>query len=191
LEAGQRVFVFFALPIATGVTLIYEPLLNALVGEQYLLSLGAVIFITFGQIMLGMCAICGFTIDLSKSTGMYLKILVITAVLNLLLNSVAVPTFGVAGAAAATATTYFLQFLFMWNLSARLLGFKLHLDLGFMALCAFAASIMWVALQLLTPVQTLLDIGIVIFAGASIYGAASLLIFRRKLSLITALLKGQ
>ncbi len=191
LEAGQRVFVFFALPIATGVTLIYEPLLNALVGDQYLLSLGAVIFITLGQIMLGMCAICGFTIDLSKSTAMYLKILVITAALNLLLNSVAVPTFGVAGAAAATATTYFLQFLFMWKLSARLLGFKLHLDLGFIALCAFAASIMWAALQFLTPVETLLDIGTVVFVGASIYGAASLLIFRRQLSLFTALLKGQ
>ena len=53
LEAGQRVFVFFALPIAAGILLIYKPLLSALVGAEYLLATGALVFITIGQIMLG------------------------------------------------------------------------------------------------------------------------------------------
>jgi O-antigen/teichoic acid export membrane protein len=191
LEAGQRVFVFLALPIATGVVLIYEPLIEALVGDQFLLTLSSVVFICVGQIMLGMCAICSFAIDLSKATAMYLKILVITVALNLILNALAVPSFGVAGAAGATATTYFLQFLFMWYLSARLLGFKLHFDLKFLALCAVGTSIMWAALKLLGPVETLLDIGLVVFTGAIVYGLVSVLLFRRQLADFTAMLRGR
>jgi len=189
LQAGQRVFVFFALPIATGVTLVYKPLLGALVGDQYLLTLSSVVFICLGQIMLGLCAICSFTIDLSKATAMYLKILVGTAALNLLLNALAVPSFGVAGAAGATATTYFIQFLFMWNLSARLLGFKRHPDLGFIALCAVGTGIMWAALQFLGPVESLLDIGLTVLAGASVYGVVSVLLFRRQMSVLAALFR--
>jgi O-antigen/teichoic acid export membrane protein len=105
LEAGQRGFVFFALPIGAGIMLVYTPMLKLLVGTEYLIALPSLVFIILGQIMLGLCNICGFTIDLSKATVMYLKILVATATLNLVLNALLVPEFGVAGTAELTIST--------------------------------------------------------------------------------------
>lgn len=191
LESGQRLFVFVAVPVAFGFCAIYPALVSAMVGEEFVISLLAVGAIVLGQFWLGLCSIFGFIIDLSKRTTFFVKVLVVTASLNLVLNALLVPLLGIAGAALATAFTYATQLFMMWFATREIAPFKVRIDVGFMARCAILASVMVAAVYALQPISGAADIFIAVGVAASVYFAGALIMFRNRLGELRHWLRGR
>ena len=191
LESGQRMFVFVAVPVAFGFCAIYPALVTAMVGPEFVISMLAVGAIVLGQFWLGLCSIFGFIIDLSKRTTFFVKVLVVTASLNLVLNAALVPTLGIAGAALATAFTYATQLFMMWFATREIAPFKVRIDIGFMARCALLASLMVGAIYALQPLAGAADIIIAIGVAISVYFAGALIMFRHRLGEVRHLLRGR
>jgi len=191
LESGQRLFVFVAVPVAFGFCTIYPALVTAMVGEEFVISPLAVAAIVAGQFWLGLCSIFGFIIDLSKRTTFFVKVLVVTATLNLILNALLVPRLGIAGAALATAFTYATQLFMMWFATREIAPFKVRIDVGFMARCTLLASVMAAAVFALQPLAGAADIIIAIGVATSVYFAGALIMFRNRLGELRHWLRGR
>ncbi len=187
IETGQRLFIAIAIPIAFGFFAIYAAVVSAMVGPEFVISMVAVISIVVGQIMLGLCSIFGFIIDLSKRTTFFVKVLFATATLNLILNTLLVPSYGIAGAAVATAITYAAQLLLMWFATREIAPFKVRVDFRFIGQCAVLAAVMLACLQLLQPLNGIGDIFLAVGLGALIYLAGALAMFRQHIKEARAL----
>ena len=181
LETGQRMFVFVAVPIAFGFCAIYAPIVTAMVGADFVVTLTTVVAIVLGQFWLGLCSIFGFIIDLSKRTTFFVKVLVVTASLNLLLNAVLVPHFGIEGAAIATAFTYATQLFMMWFATREIAPFPIRIDVRFIASCSILAGLMVIVIEQLQPITGPADILVAVALAVAVYAAGSAVVFRRRI----------
>ena len=174
IDIGQKIFVFFGLPIAFGVYVIYRPLVTLLAGDGFVVSDAVVIWITVGHFFFGLCCIVGYVIDLSKKTVIYLKILFLTSVINLLLNWLLIPVIGMQGAAISTAVTYAVQLLSLSRMSSKLVPFRMAINQRFLAVCLAGSAIMCLLLLLLQPADDVAGLVLIVLAGIIIYISVTL-----------------
>ena len=108
--ASARVMFFLALPVA-GIFVVYgSHILSLVFGEEYARGYNALVILSVGQV--GNAAF-GAVLQLLNMTGnekATVKTLAWVALLNIVLNLILIPFFGIIGAAAATSFT-----LLLWN----------------------------------------------------------------------------
>ncbi len=96
------------IPIFFGLNFLGRELLSFIASEKYVNASVVIFYVSFALVFQGVYFIFGMGLYIKKNTKILLAIIVSSALLNMLLNIVLIPAFGLIGAAMATC----LSFLF-------------------------------------------------------------------------------
>ena len=124
VTASSRAIFFATLPIAGGMLLFGEPFLS-LFGEQYVNGYYALLILLTGQVFNTAFGAVGVLLTMTNHGNLAAKGAAISVVVNIILNGVLIPVWGVEGAATASMLT-----LFLWNI---LFAFFVYRNIGIRA----------------------------------------------------------
>ncbi len=168
LRRSTKYVMMLGIPSAVGLSVLGEPLLRILTTSEFLdgaqviplVAAGMVLFCFF-QLMVGI-------LHITDNTHLTVRLLFISAILNICLNLVLIPTVGILGAAFATLVAYGVLGLMTIVVTRRYLRF----DLGFVfiAKSVAASAVMALCLYLIAPVS-IPGVLLSIVAGAAVYFA--------------------
>ncbi|MBA4804716.1 MAG: lipopolysaccharide biosynthesis protein [Brevundimonas sp.] len=178
LQAAAReqlsTFLLIGLPAAAGVALVARPLAEVLIGEELRTAAAAITpWIALSALLYGLTAYYfGQAFTLGRRTGRLLAAMSLPALVNVALNLVLVPRFGVMGAAWATAASFALGLAATLTLGRAVLPLPVAWDS--LLRCAAATALMALVVRALPPLggaaELVLDAGV----GALVYAAAAL-----------------
>lgn len=177
LQAAAReqaaTFLLIALPAATGLALVAQPLAHLVIGEQLRDQAAAVTpLIAASALMAGLTTYYfhqAFT--LSRRTGRLLLAMTIPAGANLLLNLVLVPRLGLNGAALATAISYGVGIVASWGLGRQAMA--LPIPWNALVRCGLATVVMAGAVGLIPATGGVEELATKAVAGALVYAVAA------------------
>lgn len=109
---GARVVLALSLPMAAGLVFFARPILGFVFGAEYAPAASALTILVVGQLVNAAVGSVGFLLMMTGHERDTAVIVALGALLNLVLDVVLIPLFGVEGAAAATAIS-----LAAWNLA--------------------------------------------------------------------------
>ena len=142
-EYSIKLFLTLAIPAATGLCILSQPLLKLLTTSEYMVGSGLVLLVAVGAIFSGIYGINVFIVYLLKQTKWLPLMIVAVSVTNVGLNLVLTPSIGIIGSAISNIISYFMLALivFVWarkrfkyDVDFRYLGKVIAATLG-MALC--------------------------------------------------------
>lgn len=108
LRAGTRYFLIIAVPTVGGMYLIGPDVVSILTAGQGVPSPVLIGVIAIGIVVKGVDQLYGTVMNAFEETSLRAKIVGVGAVANILINAIAIPSFGIVGAAVATVLTYLL-----------------------------------------------------------------------------------
>ena len=167
-------FLLVGLPAAAGVALVARPLSEMLIGEELRTAAASVTpWIALSALLFGLTAYYfGQAFTLGKKTRRLLIAMAVPAGLNVVLNLILVPRFGVMGAAWATAASFGLGMFATMLIGRRVVALPIPWES--LARCGVATGIMALAVSKLPAIgglgELILDAGV----GAVVYAAAVL-----------------
>lgn len=181
LENGQNLFLYFAIPITSGLVFLYPDIVNIMAGGDFVIDRQLVLLIALGHIFLGIYSINGYVVDLSHKTTTFLVILIISASINMLLNFLLIPIIGLQGAALSTFVAYLIQAVVIYFLAQKLAGFKIDIDYQFIFICVLASAIMLTVINLIKIDYAIARVAISVMIGVIIYlGLTYLFVWKNK-----------
>lgn len=169
-------FLLVGLPAAAGVALVARPLAEVLIGEELRAAAASVTpWIALSALLFGLTAYYfGQAFTLGKKTRLLLIAMAIPAGLNVALNLVLVPRFGLMGAAWATAASFGLGMVATLLMGRRVV--PLPIPWESLARCGVATGLMALAVSRLPAIggfgELILDAGV----GVLVYAAAALVL---------------
>jgi O-antigen/teichoic acid export membrane protein len=174
LEYTLKYFLMFAIPSAFGLSLLSKQLLITLSTSE-IASYGYLItpFVAVSALFLGAGAIISHILILVKKTKISGSIWVVAAIMNLGLNFVFIPYFGILGAAITTLIAYSFAFVLATYYSFKYLKFEI--DFRFISKSVFASIVMSLVIIKWNPIGTL-NVLIVIGVCAVVYAAILLIL---------------
>ncbi|TPW01061.1 MAG: polysaccharide biosynthesis protein [bacterium] len=167
-------FLLVGLPAAAGVALVARPLSEVLIGEELRTAAASVTpWIALSALLFGLTAYYfGQAFTLGKKTKRLLIAMAIPAGMNVILNLILVPRFGLMGAAWATAASFGLGMLATMLIGRRVMALPIPWES--LARCGVATGLMALAVSRLPAIgglgELILDAGV----GAIVYAAAAL-----------------
>lgn len=167
-------FLLVGLPAAAGVALVARPLSEVLIGEELRTAAASVTpWIALSALLFGLTAYYfGQAFTLGKKTNRLLIAMAIPAGMNVILNLILVPRFGLMGAAWATAASFGLGMLATMLIGRRVMALPIPWES--LARCGVATGLMAMAVSRLPAIgglgELILDAGV----GAIVYAAAAL-----------------
>ena len=167
-------FLLVGLPAAAGVALVARPLSEVLIGEDLRTAAASVTpWIALSALLFGLTAYYfGQAFTLGKKTRRLLLAMAIPAGLNVILNLILVPRFGLMGAAWATAASFGLGMFATMLIGRRVVALPIPWES--LARCVVATGIMALVVSRLPAIgglgELILDAGV----GAIVYAAAAL-----------------
>jgi len=168
LKYSLKYFLMIAIPSVFGLSILSKQLLTIFstveIAQQsyYIIPLVAV-----GMLLFGVYVIIAQIISLKKKTKITATIWMIAASLNLGLNFIFIPKFGILGAAFTTLLAYFLAFILTWYYSFK--EFRFEIDRKFILKSVSASVLMILFILWFSPIGLLKTI-IAIILGALLYG---------------------
>ncbi len=175
LARNAALLVGITLPTATGLAILAPNLAGVFLGESFQTAAPIIMpWIAFGA-LLG-----GFTnfylvqsFQLGKNTKMQIWPFAAAAILNLVLNLLLLPVYGIVGAAYATVAAYFTNLILCWIIGKRI--FPMPIPYADILKIIIATILMVFLLIFLTEYDGVPGLVLQIFAGALIYGAGAFL----------------
>lgn len=167
-------FLLIGLPAAAGVALVARPLSEVLIGEELRTAAASVTpWIALSALLFGLTAYYfGQAFTLGKKTRRLLLAMAVPAGLNVILNLILVPRFGLMGAAWATAASFGLGMVATLLIGRRVVALPIPWES--LARCGVATGIMALVVSRLPAIgglgELILDAGV----GAIVYAAAAL-----------------
>ncbi len=167
-------FLLVGLPAAAGVALVARPLSEVLIGEELRTVAASVTpWIALSALLFGLTAYYfGQAFTLGKKTKWLLIAMAIPAGMNVILNLILVPRFGVMGAAWATAASFGFGMVATMLIGRRVVALPIPWES--LARCGVATGIMALAVAQLPAFggfgELVLDAGV----GVIVYAAAAL-----------------
>jgi len=189
LESSVRYYLLLAVPAALGVWALTPALGGILATEGFAASQGLVLLLVSSMVFVGIYQLWVYLLHLGERTRMLVAVFGSVAAVNLALNFVLVPHWGLLGAALATFVAYSVQFAVVWILARRVL--RCRLDVIAFAKSVIAAVAMGVVVRQFHPGRVPSLIAVVLL-GVVVY--VLLMVFmkgigRRELKLIRSALK--
>ena len=174
LEYSLKYFLMLAIPSAFGLSILSKQIL-ILLSTPEIASYGYLIvpFTAVSMILFGANAVIAQILALVKKTKINGSIWIIAALMNLGLNFVFIPYFGILGAAITTLIAYALAFILTAYYSFKY--FKFNIDFRFILKSILASIVMSLVIIKWDPVRTL-DVMIVIGVCAVVYSVILLLL---------------
>lgn len=117
-------FTFWPSLLATLLIVVFAQPLLALFGVEFTAALWELRILAATELMRAMIGPVGYILNLTGHQDRNARILAGAAVLDLLLNGIAIPSFGIRGAAAATATTWLVALLWQQRSVERSVGVR-------------------------------------------------------------------
>lgn len=169
LKYSMKFFFLIAIPAAFGLSALSKPILMVITTQAIALN-GYMItpFIALSALLYGVYGIVGNILVLEKKTKVVGIVWILAAILNLVLNIILVPKFGILGAAAVTLLAYILAFLITVIYTNRY--FTFDFDLRFIVKSTIASSLMAMVIFAVNP-YGILNILITIVICTGIYFA--------------------
>lgn len=161
------------LPVFAGVVAIRTELVIFLSSQKYLSSAVVIPWVLAGTLLYACQPLVAAGFYVKKQTGVFSIILVVSAAINIVLNIILIPRYGMLAAAWSTAISYILALVVMMFISNR----SLPLQLPFLRIMVYGLSsfIMYAVLQ-----QTGGSLLVVrILLGAAVYAVFILLLDRK------------
>ena len=161
-----------ALPAAAGLALVARPLAQVLVGEDLRDAAAQVTWIAIGGFFAGITTYYfhqAFT--LARRTKLLLLAMAVPAIVNVALNLILVPRFGVVGAAWSTAMSYAMGAFASWTLGKRAGALPIPWDT--VGKCGLATALMAIAVFCVPSVGGLLEVAAKASVGLMVYAAAA------------------
>lgn len=154
LKYSLKYFLLIAIPSAMGLSILSKPILLILTTPEIALN-GYLVtpFVTLSALLFGIYSIIVNLLVLKKKTGITGIIWIIAAILNLSLNILLVPYFGILGAAGVTLLSYTIAFIM--TLYYTLKYFDFNFDFKFMLKSIFASILMSLFILLIKPIGIL------------------------------------
>ncbi|MEM1151073.1 MAG: lipopolysaccharide biosynthesis protein [Pseudomonadota bacterium] len=138
---------FFAMPAAVGLALVAEPLAEAMIGEAVRdEAIEVVPWIAFAGLLNGLLVyIATEPYQLTRRTGLRAGLMIVPAALNVALNLVLLPSFGLMGAVYATVMSYAIGLLVIAGVGQKLVPLAWPWDAAarIAVACAAMAPIFW------------------------------------------------
>jgi len=154
LSYSWKYFLLLSIPSAFGLSVLAEPLLSILTTPEFV-SVGKFIIplVSLSTIIWGAEIIFGTALRLVKHTKIFAIVFGSAALLNLGLNIILVPRWGVIGAAITTLIAYTIAGVIIYYKSRQHMRFDINL--GFIAKCIVASIIISSIIWMLNPIGTI------------------------------------
>lgn len=110
---------YLGLAAMTVLLIVCTPIIFQVLGKEFKAGSGLVFWIAIGFLFNGMYKMVVNYLFYMEKTMLIGTITVVTAIINIALNLVLIPKMGLNGAAIATATTFFIQFVTVWIFAQR------------------------------------------------------------------------
>lgn len=161
LSYSWKYILMFSIPSIFGLSILAEPLLAVLTTSDFI-SVGKFIIplVAFSTCLYSMELIFGVVIRLFKRTNIFAIVSGTTAAINLGLNIIFIPRWGVIGAAITTLIAYAIATIIICYKSRQYM--KFDIKLGFIIKCIVASGIMSFCIWVFNPSEI---IGILISVG--------------------------
>lgn len=167
LSHSFKLFLFFAIPITFGMTALAKPLLAFLSNEEIARNAYLVVpLVAFSILWYGASYFFSQILVLVKKTKLIASIWAIGALINIFLNMVFIPLFGLIAAGGATLCSYIVAFLLLRYFSKKYLEFRV--DLMFILKCSLASLVMFFAITMI-PLEGFLRIASSAILGFALY----------------------
>lgn len=173
LRKATNIGVFFALPLTFGIVAVAPTIVEILSGGNYPTDRLLLGIICFANLFLMLYTIYSFLIDLSRRTILYNVIFLISSLINIGLNYLLIPIWGLYGAGIAMLVSYILQFfltLVIGNLAAQL---KISVDWAFMIRSFICSLFMFLVCMLVYGEGGLLRCIVTVIVGCVVYFSTS------------------
>ena len=177
LHHAIRYSVAGALPFTVGMTILAEPLIALVAGQDYVTTRATVGFLAAGILFFMLSGVLEPLVSLLRRTQTSAVVYAVVAVANLMMSIALVPSLGALGAAIGTCLAYFLQ-LCAFFVYLRHHGYAVSLDPALMAKCIVSCAVMaWVIERM--DIADSWDIAAAVATGGVVYvlGLASLRAF--------------
>lgn len=180
LKAAAReqasTFLLIGLPAAAGVALVSRPLAEVLIGPELRAAATSVTpWIALSALLFGLTAYYfGQAFTLGRKTKRLLLAMAIPALLNIALNFVLVPRFGLVGAAWATAASFGVGLAATMLIGRRVMALPIPWDS--LVRCAVATAAMAAVVAVLPPIGGFLELMLDAGVGGLVYAAVALTI---------------
>ena len=167
LKYSHKYFLLMAIPAVIGMSLLSKNILSILTTPEIALN-GYLVtpFIALSALLFGSYSILNNIIILKNKTKLIGSIWIIVAFINLFLNIMVVPYFGILGAAAITLISYLIAFLITVYYCLKF--FKFEFDYDFIVKSILASLIMSIPIFKLNP-NGLLEIIVTILISVIVY----------------------
>jgi O-antigen/teichoic acid export membrane protein len=167
-------FLLIGLPAAAGVALVARPLAEVLIGEELRsAAAGVTPWIALSALLFGLTAYYfGQAFTLGKKTRSLLVAMAIPAGLNVILNLILVPRFGLIGAAWATAASFAVGLIATSLLGRRVIALPVPWES--LIRCGVATALMAVVVARLPPIGGIGELVLDASVGGLVYAAAAL-----------------
>ncbi len=154
------------IPAAVGLILVAGPLVRIVFGSEYVGAIPVVQLLAVYAVLNAVVALLSNGLDFLGRAKQRAIVKFITAVLNVVLNIILIPTVGVVGAAAATVITYSMYTV------ANLYIIHLEFDLDISYMLERVSTILVITLLMALPVYSILSyaVGVVALAVAVVVG---------------------
>jgi len=172
-EYTTKLFLFLAIPAATGMFVVSQPLLHILATDEFLSGPGLILLIAISGILLGIFRINIFVIHLIQKTKWIPFIIMLGAIANILLNIVLIPLAGILGAAISTILSYLILSTITLFWGIRELGHEV--DFKFISKVVIGTLLMTFCLKFI-EVKDLAGILIVSISGLVIFILSQLIL---------------
>ncbi|MBU0532288.1 flippase [Candidatus Micrarchaeota archaeon] len=124
-ETSQRWTMFITIPIAIVLLAFSADMLSVLYGASYRPGALAMSIFTIGLLFNTAFTMLSLTLSAMKLVKIQLKISVLVAIVNVLLNIFLIPYYGMEGAATASFLSLFLMFLLLCHYSKKFFNFTM------------------------------------------------------------------
>ena len=140
LKYSLRYFLMFAIPACFGLSILSKSLLIILTTSEFVEGFMIISIVALATILISCSGINNMILTLFKKTKKSAAIYGISVAINLILNIIFVPMFGIIGAAIATLITFVIHLIMVSKISFKLMPYDI--DFKFIMKCIVAAGIM-------------------------------------------------
>jgi len=168
-----RYFMLLLLPVTLGSIAVGRDMISVLASEKYLESYTVLCYVLIGQAVYACTIILNSGLFIRKKTYVLNNIMITTCAINVLINVLMVPRFGIAGAAVATLVSYVMYACAVVYYSFR--EFSFRIDYLRISIYGGASFLMFFAVKAINIRAGLLNIIVQVLAGAVVYTTIVLL----------------
>ncbi|VEF49595.1 polysaccharide biosynthesis protein [Bacillus freudenreichii] len=161
-------YLIIMIPAVFGIFMLREEIFKSLADKDYFLGNEILPWISLGFLFLGLTQYVNKILELKQKTISLFNIIAIVAVINLILNLIFVPYFGMLAAAITTMVSYMIYFFISLFLTKKM--FSLKFGIASISRIIIASFIMCIAIVLIKNyITNILLLILVIFIAGVVY----------------------